>query len=63
MTTKDASQKWNVSVRQVQNYCKNNRIKGVLRVGTNYLIPVNAFKPTYFKPTYMYICETIEKNI
>ena len=58
MTTKDASQKWNVSVRQVQNYCKNNRIKRVLRVGTNYLIPVNAFKPTY-----MYICETIEKNI
>ena len=34
MTTKEAAEKWNISVRQVQNHCKNGRIKGVLRVGT-----------------------------
>ena len=36
MTTKEAAEKWNISVRQVQNHCKSGRIKGVLRVGTNY---------------------------
>lgn len=51
MTTKEAAEKWNISVRQVQNHCKNGRIKGVLRVGTNYLLPEDAQKPTY---TYVY---------
>ena len=47
MTTKEAAEKWDISVRQVQNHCKNGRIKGILRVGTNYLIPKDAMKPTY----------------
>ena len=47
MTTKQAAEKWNISVRQVQNHCKAGRIKGVQRVGTNYLLPVDAVKPTY----------------
>ena len=51
MTTKEAAAKWNISVRQVQNHCKSKRIKGVLRVGTNYLIPKDTMKPVY---TYMY---------
>ena len=34
MTTKEAAEKWNISIRQAQNHCKNGRIKGVLRVGT-----------------------------
>ena len=46
MTTKEAAEKWKISVRQVQNHCKSGRIKGVLRVGTNYLIPEDAMKPT-----------------
>lgn len=53
MTTKEAAEKWNISVRQVQNHCKSGRIKGVLRVGTNYLIPKDAMKPTY---VYVYEC-------
>lgn len=53
MTTKEAAKKWNISIRQVQNYCKSGRIKGVLRVGTNYLISTDAVKPTY-----AYIYET-----
>ena len=51
MTTKEAAEKWNISIRQVQNHCKSGRINGVLRVGTNYLIPTDAMKPTY---VYMY---------
>lgn len=47
MTTKEAAQKWNLSIRQVQNHCKSGRIKGVQRVGTNYLIPKDAKKPVY----------------
>ena len=47
MTTKEAAEKWNLSIRQVQNHCKAERIKGVQRVGTNYLIPDDAKKPTY----------------
>lgn len=54
VTTKEAAENWNISMRQVQNHCKNRRIKGVLRVGTNYLIPKDAMKPTY---TYVYESE------
>lgn len=56
MTTKEAAKKWGISVRQVQNHCKNGRIKDIQRIGTNYLIPVDAIKPRY---TYVY--ETNEK--
>lgn len=52
MTTKEAAERWKIFVRQVQNHCKSGRIKGVLRVGTNYLIPSDAMKPTY-----VYLCE------
>ena len=47
MTTKEVAEKWNFSIRQVQNHCKSGRIKDVLRVDTNYLIPKDAMKPTY----------------
>lgn len=47
MTTKEAAEKWGVSVRQIQNYCKKNIIPGIKRVGTNYLIPENAKRPKY----------------
>lgn len=57
MTTKEAAEKWNISIRQVQNHCKNGRISGVQRVGTNYLISENAMKPQY---TYAY--EMVNKN-
>ena len=57
MTTKEAAEKWDISVRQVQNHCKNGRIKGVVRDGTNYLIPQNAIKPTY-----LYVYESRENT-
>ena len=39
MTTKEAASKWNISVRQVQYYCKKGTIKDAVKVGTNWLIP------------------------
>lgn len=51
MNTKQAAEKWGISVRQVQNHCKNGRINGIQKVGTNYLIPTDAVKPKY---TYLY---------
>ena len=57
MTTKQAAEKWGISVRQVQNHCKNGRIAGIQKVGTNYLIPVDAVKPKY-----MYVYETDNKK-
>ncbi len=57
MTTKEAAKKWNISIRQVQNHCKNGRIEGLQRVGTNYLIPINTAKPQY-----TFICTQKEKT-
>lgn len=56
MTTTEAAEKWKICIRQVQNLCRNNRIEGVQRVGTNYLIPVKASKPMHIS-----IIETDEK--
>ena len=47
MTTKEAAKKWDVSVRQVQNYCKKGILLGVIKVGTNYLIPEASTRPKY----------------
>lgn len=47
MTTKQAAEKWGVSIRQVQNYCKKGIIPNVVKVGTNYLIPNDTAKPQY----------------
>ena len=59
MTTKQAAEKWGISVRQVQNHCKNGRIAGIQKVGTNYLIPVDAMKPKYM---YVYEADEGKKN-
>lgn len=47
ITTKQAAEMWNVSIRQIQNYCKKEIIPGVIKVGTNYLIPEDASRPKY----------------
>ncbi len=46
MTAQETAQKWGVSVRQVQQLCKNGKVEGVMRVGRNWIIPVNTDKPT-----------------
>ena len=57
MTTKEAAEKWNITVRQVQNHCKSGRITGVMKVGTNWLIPEGTQRPKY-----IFVCECDNKD-
>ena len=57
MTTKEAAEKWNITVRQVQIHCKKGRIPGVIKVGTNWLIPEGTQRPQY-----KFVCETASPN-
>ncbi|MCY1714915.1 helix-turn-helix domain-containing protein [Caproiciproducens galactitolivorans] len=50
-TTKEAAEKWKISIRQVQNHCKNGRIPGVQKFGNSYMIPKDTPKPKY-----MFVC-------
>lgn len=45
MTVKEAANIWNVSVRMVQRYCFDGRIKGARKDGKSWVIPKNATKP------------------
>ena len=47
ITTKEASEKWGITQRQVQNHCKKNRIPGVVLHGTSFMIPADATRPVY----------------
>lgn len=53
MTAKEASEKWGVSVRQVQIYCKNGRVPGALKMGTSWVMPDNLLKPSI-----EFVCKT-----
>ena len=46
ISVKDAADKWDVSVRQVQIWCKNGKIKDVLLFGKSWAIPTDTLKPT-----------------
>ncbi len=45
ITAQEAAIKWNVSLRRVQDYCKNGKIEGAERFGLNWMIPADARKP------------------
>ena len=45
MTLKDASEKWGVSVRQINYYCTDGRIPGAIKMAGVWLIPKDAEKP------------------
>ncbi len=45
ITAQEAAIKWNVSLRRVQDYCKNGKIEGAQRFGLNWMIPSDAEKP------------------
>jgi predicted site-specific integrase-resolvase len=46
LTTKEAAEKWDVSERQVQVWCKTGMIKGVAMFGKSWAIPDTIVKPT-----------------
>lgn len=45
MTTKDASERWGISVRRINVLCKEGRIYGAYKDGKQWMIPANAKKP------------------
>lgn len=45
MTVREASEKWNVTMRWVQKLCEEDRIKGAVRFSRVWMIPKDAEKP------------------
>lgn len=45
MTAQEAADKWGLSLRRVQDYCKKGRIPGAERFGMNWMIPADAVRP------------------
>lgn len=47
MTVREAAARWNVSVRQVQLYCKQGVLKDAFKLGHSWVIPADCRKPVY----------------
>ena len=45
ITASEAADKWGITQRRVQILCQPDRIVGVLKLGDNWAIPINADKP------------------
>lgn len=46
ITVQEAAVKWDITPRQVQILCKDNRIDGATRMSRIWIIPEDAEKPT-----------------
>ena len=46
ISVKEAAQRWDISIRQVQKLCNAGRIEGVIQFSSAWAIPENAPKPT-----------------
>jgi len=42
----EMSLKWGISHRRIQVLCVQNRVEGAMKIGTVWVIPANAKKPT-----------------
>lgn len=45
ITAKQAAEKWNLTVRRVQDLCRSNLIDGAIRWGRDWMIPADARRP------------------
>ena len=45
LTTKEISQKWNISARRVAILCEDGRLTGAVKKGKTWLIPCDSEKP------------------
>lgn len=45
ITAKDAAEKWNMSVRNIQNLCAAGKLDGAMKFGNAWAIPEDAEKP------------------
>lgn len=44
-TTRETSKRWGVSLQWVSQLCKHGRVEGAGKVGSIWIIPVDAEKP------------------
>jgi len=44
-TIKEIAEKWNLTVRRVQNLCSEGKIPGASKFGRDWAIPIDAEKP------------------
>ena len=49
MNVKEAAEKWGISVRRVQEYCRTGRVDGAQRLGSVWTIPVDAKRPDDYR--------------
>lgn len=45
ITAKEAAEKWNISVRNIQNLCAAGKLDGAMKFGNAWAIPEDAKKP------------------
>ena len=45
ISAKEAASKWNITIRRVQDLCKNHSIDGAVRWGRDWMIPADANRP------------------
>jgi len=45
ISVRQAAEKWNVTVRRIQDMCKNHMIDGAVRWGRDWMIPADAKRP------------------
>lgn len=45
ITAKIAAEKWNMSVRNIQNLCAEGKLDGAIKFGNAWAIPEDAEKP------------------
>lgn len=61
---KDAAKLWNISERRVSNLCRKGQIKGAVKQGKSWLIPIDAEKPTDGRiKSGTYVKNTRKKNL
>jgi DNA-binding CsgD family transcriptional regulator len=46
ISSKEAAEKWGLTVRRIQDLCKNHSIDGAVRWGRDWMIPADANRPT-----------------
>ena len=45
ITARDVAEKWNMSVRNIQNLCAAGKLEGAVKFGNAWAIPEDAEKP------------------
>ena len=45
VTARETAEQWNVTERQIYNYCNDGKIEGAVKRGSVWLIPIDAHKP------------------